>query len=154
MRPSHAPGPAAAGSPAGDDGAAAVLVLALAGLLVLLASVAVAVGAAGVARHRVAAAADLAALAAAGRAVDGTAAACSRAERVATAQRARLTSCRLVGDVADVTAQVRPPGPLGELGIATARARAGPADTAAAVATGLPGLVARSQPQLQPQLRY
>jgi hypothetical protein len=46
---------------------------------------------------------------------------------VAIAAGADLLSCRLDGAVAEVVAVVRPTGWLGELGAATARARAGPA---------------------------
>jgi secretion/DNA translocation related TadE-like protein len=82
----------------------------------------------GVARHRAAGVADLAALAAADRAHLGAGRACAVAEGVAAAAGASLLGCRLDGPVAEVTAQVRPVGRLGELGAATARARAGPLD--------------------------
>jgi secretion/DNA translocation related TadE-like protein len=54
------------------------------------------------ARHRAAAGADLAALAAARRWPDGAAVACALADRVARAQRARLVRCEITGEVADV----------------------------------------------------
>jgi secretion/DNA translocation related TadE-like protein len=111
---------------AGDRGAAAVLVLAMAAVLVLAGATVTAVAAVAVARQRAATVADLAALAAAQRALEGQVDACTRAARTAAANGARLTSCRLDGDVAEVVAEVRPPGRLGELGAARSRARAGP----------------------------
>ncbi|MFB9383437.1 Rv3654c family TadE-like protein [Pseudonocardia petroleophila] len=78
-------------------------------------------------RHRAEAAADLAALAAAGRAVHGTAAACARAAAIAGGMDTRLRTCRLDGwDVlvateADLALTVLGPPTV------TARARAGPA---------------------------
>ncbi|MEU9026430.1 Rv3654c family TadE-like protein [Streptomyces sp. NPDC048383] len=59
------------------------------------------------ARHRAGAAADLAALAAAATWSHGPAAACAAAARVAGAQGARVTECRVEGEVAEVTARVR-----------------------------------------------
>ena len=113
-----------------DRGAGAVLVLALAAVLTLLAATAAALTAVAVARQRAAAVADLAALAAAEHALEGPVAACAWAGRTTAADTGRLLSCRLIGDVADVTVEVRPPGPLGRIGAATSRARAGPASTA------------------------
>lgn len=112
----------------GERGAAAVLVLSLAAVLALLGAVAAALGAVAVARHRAASAADLAALAAADRALDGVGPACAAAARASRAVSATLDSCRIVGDVAEVVVSVRPPGRLGDLGVARARARAGPAE--------------------------
>lgn len=109
-----------------DRGAGAVLVLAMAALLALVASTAAALIAVAVARQRAAAVADLAALAAAQHALEGPVVACGWAGRTTAADAGRLLSCRLYGDVADVTVEVRPPGPLGRLGAATSRARAGP----------------------------
>ncbi|MFE2328300.1 Rv3654c family TadE-like protein [Streptomyces sp. NPDC059385] len=79
-------------------------------------------GQAVVARHRAAAAADLAALAAAANWAHGPATACAAAARVAGAQGARLSGCVLEGEVAEVTARVAA-GPFGP----TIRSRAGPA---------------------------
>lgn len=84
-------------------------------------AVVLALGQAVVARHRAGGAADLAALAAAGRALDGPVAACDRAARVAGAQGAELVRCALTGEIADVTVRARF-GPYGP----TVRARAGP----------------------------
>jgi secretion/DNA translocation related TadE-like protein len=85
-------------------------------------------GSAVVARHRAAAAADLAALAAAdvlvGRA-DG--APCDTARRIALAgDDVTLTSCRTEGRVAVVTVAVLPSGWVASVGSAVATARAGP----------------------------
>ena len=111
----------------GDRGAAAVLVLTSAVLLALLGATATALAAVAVARQRAAAVADLAALAAAQHALEGPSIACGWAARIAAADAARLTLCELRGDTAAVMVQVTPPGPLGRLGSATGRARAGPA---------------------------
>lgn len=111
----------------GDEGSASVLVLALCSLLALVGAVLVALGAVAVARHRAGAAADSAALAAAARALGGEQQACASAAAVVRASGATLLSCALHGDAAEVTVEVRPPGRLGQLGAAHARARAGPA---------------------------
>ncbi|MGP3979096.1 Rv3654c family TadE-like protein [Streptomyces sp. 8N114] len=74
-------------------------------------------------RHRAGAVADLAALAAADRALEGPARACAVARRVARVQDARLSRCAVRGEVADLDAGVRW-GPY----TARVRARAGPAD--------------------------
>ena len=110
-----------------DRGSASLLVLALCAVVVLLAGVLVAVGGAAVARRRAAISADAAALAAAGAALHGEQAACRAARLVAEAQGGRVLSCRITGDVADLLVVVRPTGPLGRLGPARGRARAGPA---------------------------
>ncbi|MEV6954987.1 Rv3654c family TadE-like protein [Streptomyces sp. NPDC051183] len=78
-------------------------------------------GQAVVARHRAAAAADLAALAAAASWTHGPEAACATAVRVAVAQGARLTGCVVAGETAQVTARVAS-GPF----TPPIRARAGP----------------------------
>jgi secretion/DNA translocation related TadE-like protein len=75
-------------------------------------------------RHRAGAAADLAALAAADRALDGPERACATARRVARAQHARLVRCAVRGETADLDAGVKW-GPY----TSRARARAGPAST-------------------------
>jgi len=118
-------------APVGDGGATAALVLALAGLLSLLGATTSAVAAVAVARQRAASVADLSALAGAAHALAGEAVACGWARRIAAADAASLRSCQLRGDVVEVVAEVRPPGRLGDLGGATARARAGPADLTA-----------------------
>jgi secretion/DNA translocation related TadE-like protein len=123
---------------AGDAGVAAVLILALASVLTLVGAGSASLAAVAVARQRAAAVADLSALAAAERALSGQTAACGRAARVAEQAAARLLSCTLTGDIADVVAQVRPPGPLGRLGAAAARARAGPGNLPADPSVGPP----------------
>ena len=110
-----------------DRGSATIWVLALSGVLAVLAAAVVLVGVAAVARHRAATAADLAALAAAGRAVLGQPGGCELAAEVARANAARLVSCAVDGSaVAEVRVDV--PVQLGRLGLhaASARARAGP----------------------------
>lgn len=86
----------------------------------------VTVGSAVAARHRAQAAADLAALAAAGRLATGAAAACQWAEAVAVAMRTSVTGCRI--DVLDVVVSVETSVQLGRFGVGTAGAvaRAGP----------------------------
>jgi secretion/DNA translocation related TadE-like protein len=103
-----------------------VLVLSCASVLALLGMTTTAVATVAVARQRAASVADLAALAAAGRALDGPAAACRRAAVIAERSAAVVVSCGLSGDVADLVVSVRPAGPLGRLGAATGQARAGP----------------------------
>ena len=112
--------------PVGEAGVAGVLVLALASVLALFGALSSSLAAAAVARQRAAGVADLAALAAAGLALDGPAVACDRATALAVRNGGRLTSCRLEGEQAVVVAEVRPAGVLGGLGAASARARAGP----------------------------
>jgi secretion/DNA translocation related TadE-like protein len=110
-----------------ERGSATVWVIALSGVLALVAAAVVLVGAATAARHRAGAAADLAALAAATRAVLGEPDACDLAAHVARANAAALVSCS-VDDSAVVEVRVDVPVRLGGLGVhvASARARAGP----------------------------
>jgi secretion/DNA translocation related TadE-like protein len=113
--------------PTGDHGSATVWVIALSTVLAVVGAAVVLVGAATVARHRAEAAADLAALAAAGRAAAGEPGACGLAAEVARADAATLISCSVGGD-AVVELRVSSPVHLGRLGswAASARARAGP----------------------------
>jgi secretion/DNA translocation related TadE-like protein len=113
---------------AGERGSATVWTVALAAVLATVGAAVVLVGAAVVARHRATTAADLAALAAAGRAVVGDPAACVVAAEVAAANSANLDSCE-VSAAAVVELRVHVPVRLGPLGVvdARARARAGPA---------------------------
>lgn len=100
-------------------------------------------GQAVVARHRAAAAADLAALAAAATWAHGPQTACAAARRVARAQDAALGACTLRGEVAEVTA--RPvTGPFAP----TITARAGP--PAGAFGVGGPGGEGDSGPSPKP----
>ena len=111
----------------GERGSATVYLVALAAVLAVVAAAAVLVGAAVVGRHRAGAAADLAALAGAGRAVLADPAACDAAARVAAANGAVVERCA-VGAGAVVEVQVGVPVRLGPLGVLPAhgRARAGP----------------------------
>ena len=113
--------------PVGERGVAGVLVLALASILALVGALSSSLAAVAVARQRAAGVADLAALAAAGRALDGSSVACDRAAALAGRNGGRLTSFPLDGEQAEVVAEVRPAGVLGGLGAASARASAGPA---------------------------
>ena len=96
----------------GERGSATVWVLALAGVLAVVGMAVVLVGAAVVARHRAGAAADLAALAGAGRAVLGDPDACAVAADVAAANAAELTGCTVRAD-AVVDGDGRVPGAAG-----------------------------------------
>jgi secretion/DNA translocation related TadE-like protein len=111
----------------GERGSATVWTVALAGLLALLGAASVLVGAAVVARHRAGAAADLAALAVAVRAVRGDPAACGAGIAIAAANGADLVGCA-VGAGSVVEVEVSVPVRLGPLGLLAAegRARAGP----------------------------
>ncbi|MEE4546703.1 Rv3654c family TadE-like protein [Streptomyces sp. V4-01] len=101
----------------GDRGSATVWSLGLTAVLLAVFTAVLLMDQAVVARHRAGAAADLAALAAADHALDGEAAACRLAVRVASAQGATVLGCTLSGEVADVVAGV---------GDARVRSRAGP----------------------------
>src|SRR5687767_2200590 len=100
----------------GERGSATVWVVALAGVLAVVGMAVVLFGAAVVARHRAGAAADLAALAAAGRAVVGDPGACAVAADVADANAAELTGCT-VGGGAVVEVAVSVSVRLGPLGL-------------------------------------
>jgi secretion/DNA translocation related TadE-like protein len=108
-----------------DRGSATVWVLA-AGMVMVLAALAVStIGAAIVARHRAQQAADLAALAGAAYALTGEAAACARAAELVSLNGASLVSCRLDGPDLIVSAAIEPAGPPVLTRPATASARAG-----------------------------
>lgn len=111
-----------------ERGSATVWVLALSGLLAVLGATVVLVGAAVVARHRATAAADLAALAGAGRAAMGAPDACDVARRIAVANDGVLDDCSArTGAVVEVRLHVTVElGSVGEVA-ARGRARAGPA---------------------------
>jgi secretion/DNA translocation related TadE-like protein len=114
-----------------DRGAASIFVLAL-GLVLVAAGIAgAAVGAARVGRHQARTAADLGALAGAARAVEGSAVACERAGRLAYANRARMTFCRLDGFEIVIEVQVTVTPLPGLTRYASAAARAGPVSVAA-----------------------
>ncbi|MGC5535462.1 Rv3654c family TadE-like protein [Streptomyces sp. SR-10] len=104
-----------------DRGMATVWVAVTAAGLCTVFAVVLALGQAVAARHRAGGAADLAALAAADRALEGVVVACETARRVALAQRAELVRCAVHGETADVTARSAF-GPY----LPAVRARAGP----------------------------
>jgi secretion/DNA translocation related TadE-like protein len=108
-----------------DEGSSTVLVLGFVTVLLLVGGLVASAASLVVTRHRAEAAADLAALAAAGRAFEGQLAACAAARHVAVAQGVRLLGCRLDGLDAVVEVGVRAPGRLGELGLVHGRAKAG-----------------------------
>lgn len=111
----------------GERGSGSMLVLAMVPLLVAAGVAALVVGNAMVARHRAAAAADLAALAAAGEAVSGAPSPCRAAHLVAVTNGARLLACRVDGFEVEVTLMVRQPGLVARfLPDSARRARAGP----------------------------
>jgi len=103
--------------------------VAMMAVLVTLTVACVYLGSAVVARHRAQAAADLAALAAAGGLARGAQAGCARAVAVAEAMRTAIADCSVVG--LDVVVAVDVSVALGRFGIGTARAiaRAGPVNS-------------------------
>ena len=112
--------------PRAQDGFVTVVVVALAGVLLACGLVSVLLGAAVVARHRAASAADLAALAGAIHLGAGQPGACRAARRVAGSQGARLAVCRLSGSDLLVIVELDLTGPAAALGPVRASARAGP----------------------------
>ena len=110
-----------------ERGSATVWMLALSGVLALIGAACVLVGAAAVARHRATSAADLTALAAAGRAALGEPDPCATAAGIAARNHAELAACDVRdGGVVDVRVRVVVRfGPI--RGAAVERARAGPA---------------------------
>nr|WP_273736468.1 Rv3654c family TadE-like protein [Mycolicibacterium septicum] len=114
----------------GERGSATLLAAAMIALVFAFAAGGAYLGAAVTARHRAQAAADLAALGAAGAVVSGPDAACRQATHVAARMRAVLADCRIDG--LDVVLQVSVPVRLGRWGVgpASAVARAGPVDFA------------------------
>ena len=107
----------------GERGAATVLVVAMAGVLMFVMTGLAAAGGLVTAQRRAQAAADLAALAGASRLADP----CASADEVARSHRATLESCRLFGDEVTVEVSVAGPRvPWREVRV-TAEARAGPA---------------------------
>lgn len=108
-----------------DEGFSTVVVMGMAVVLMTFAAVAGTIGTLNVGRHRAESAADLAALAAAGHALEGQDAACTAARRLTEAQHVTLLSCRLDGPDAVVTVGVAPPGRLSSFGLVQGQARAG-----------------------------
>ncbi|WP_350223211.1 Rv3654c family TadE-like protein [Mycolicibacterium porcinum] len=118
-------------SPApGDRGSATLVAAAMIALVITFAGGGAYLGAAVTARHRAQAAADLAALGAAGAVVSGPDTACRRAADIAARMRSVLGDCRIDG--LDVVLEVAVPVSLGRWGIGPARAtaRAGPVEAA------------------------
>lgn len=111
----------------GDDGVASVWAATAAAVVLLTAGLCVDVAGAVRARHVAAAAADLSALAAAGRSVQGPGPACALAADIAARNGAQITGCRLDGWDALVETRTSWSGLLPVHAAATARARAGPA---------------------------
>jgi secretion/DNA translocation related TadE-like protein len=111
----------------GDRGVATVRAAVAVAVLAGIAVFGLHLGEALVARHHAESAADLAALAAAAHLLPGEQYACGQARRVTDRMRVDLVSCRTQGWDVLVEATARPPGWLGNLGAATAQARAGPA---------------------------
>jgi len=110
-----------------DTGTATVLAAVLVAGLLSITLGGVWIGTAALARHRAQAAADLAALAAAGRLPLGPDAACGTARQIAAAMGAALAGCEVVHLDVVVTMTVQTGGWPG--GAARAAARAGPAAT-------------------------
>ncbi|MGZ5377793.1 MAG: Rv3654c family TadE-like protein [Mycobacterium sp.] len=112
-----------------EAGSATLVAVAMMAVLVTITAACVYLGSAVVARHRAQAAADLAALAAAGDLARGAQAACAHAVAVAEAMRTAIADCSVAG--LDVVVTVDVSVALGRLGIGTARAvaRAGPVDS-------------------------
>ncbi|XVS64801.1 Rv3654c family TadE-like protein [Actinosynnema sp. CA-299493] len=107
-----------------DRGSASVMAVAVAAVWFGLVVVGVHVGEVVVSRHRMGAAADLGALAAAGWLVGGAAHACDRAEWVVERMGGRLASCQVEGWVVSVHVTGEPT----VFGAPSAQARAGPAE--------------------------
>ncbi|RFU41573.1 hypothetical protein DZF91_10960 [Actinomadura logoneensis] len=110
-----------------DRGSGTVWVLAFLGVIWAVGVAAMVVGGVRVARHRVEAAADLGALAGAGRVGEGEEAACGAAREVAADSGGRMASCVVSGRIVEVStdAVVRLPFGMRVVRV-VARARAGP----------------------------
>lgn len=109
-----------------DTGLATVWAAGAVAALLVVAGIVWTLGVVVVTRHRLAGVADLAALAAAGRAEAGVEVACARAEELAEGMAARLTDCALDGWDARVVVVAPVRGVAGLGGTVTARSRAGP----------------------------
>lgn len=112
-------------SPRHERGAATVLVLTMAGVLVLVAAALGVVGAMVVAHRAAESAADLSALAGA-RALAAGRDGCSSAAHVAVDDRARVVGCAVTGRTIVVRVEVAGPPWLGQHADLEAEARAGP----------------------------
>jgi secretion/DNA translocation related TadE-like protein len=113
-----------------ERGSASLVAVAAMALLLAITVGGLYVGSAVIARHRVQAAADLAALAAAARLAGGADIACAQASAIARAMDATVADC--VVDDLDVVITAEAPVAFGAWGVgrAYAAARAGPADRA------------------------
>jgi secretion/DNA translocation related TadE-like protein len=124
----RAPDQAVADQAVADHGSATLWSVGGIAVLFLVAAMVLAVGAVVQTRHRATSAADLAALAAAVGAPEGTSAACTRARWVTDQMRVLLTGCRIVDWNALVEVSAALPGELSQFGQVTAHSMAGPAD--------------------------
>ncbi|MGI8870638.1 MAG: Rv3654c family TadE-like protein [Mycobacteriales bacterium] len=120
-------GETARGRRPSDDGSGTIWVLAITLIVVVCGLIGMYRGLAVVARHRAEAAADFAALAAAGSVIEGESVACGRAATIAAANGARVLSCRIDGTDAFVSAAVAVSSVVPGRFTAVGRARAGPA---------------------------
>lgn len=111
---------------AADRGSLTVVACAVVMALLMVLALAAYLGAAALARHRAAAAADLGALAGATKALQGSDVACSRSRQLVEANGATMTGCRMEG--LDVLVEASARVWIGWSATATGRARAGPAD--------------------------
>ncbi|MFG1718181.1 Rv3654c family TadE-like protein [Micromonospora chalcea] len=112
---------------AAERGGATVCLLAIGLVFVLVGMFGAALGAARCARHQARNAADLGALAGAGRVLNGVEGACARAAELVAANGGRMTGCRADGLDLIVTARVRVEPLPGLIRYATVASRAGPA---------------------------
>lgn len=103
------------GGQPGERGSGSLLAVIWIAVLLAVAGVAMAVGGSLILRARAAAAADLAALAGAGAALDGEAASCRLAGKIAAANGAALASCRLDATQAWVEVRLPVPAPVAAL---------------------------------------
>lgn len=115
-----------AGGPAKERGGATICLLAVGLVFVVVGLFGAAVASARAARQQARVAADFAALAGAGRVLDGRPTACGRATEIAAANGGRLVGCRLDGLDVLVTAEVTVAPLPGLTRVATVSARAGP----------------------------
>jgi secretion/DNA translocation related TadE-like protein len=109
-----------------DAGSATLWVVTAMAVVLGVAAASGSVGVVTVERHRADAAADAAALAAAGHVVAGPGSACAAAAAIARTDGAALTRCGLDGADAQVEVAVSLPGILRRFGRAVGHARAGP----------------------------
>ncbi|MEV0152979.1 Rv3654c family TadE-like protein [Micromonospora sp. NPDC050686] len=109
-----------------ERGGATVYLLAVGLVFVVFGLFGATVGAARTARQQARVAADLGALAGAGRAVAGSAAACATAGEITRANGARLAACRLDGLDVLVTAEISVTALPGLVRVVSMTSRAGP----------------------------